>query len=62
VDANAGGARPADNPPARFQIDMEYDLENGIWTGSGHLWSRKNGSVPVELFIQCSTTNRTLIR
>jgi hypothetical protein len=63
VEGNAGGPRPAGNPPTRFQVDMDYDLENGIWTGGGHLWShRSETTVPIEFFIQCSEANRALIR
>jgi hypothetical protein len=61
-DGNAGGPRVPGVRRKQFNVNMDYDIEQGIWTGSGQLYSVRGGTVPVEFFIQCNSANRSLIR
>lgn len=58
----AGGPPPANNPPALFDITMDYELETGRWTGSGIVQSQTVATGTMAFSIQCKTSSRKLIQ
>jgi hypothetical protein len=58
----AGGAQPADKPPALFAVDMRYNLAGSFWSGSGILQDQKRHTTSVAFSIQCAPSDRAIIR
>ena len=61
---DAGGPDLIEHRPRTWQATIDYDLDRGVWTGSGLLQEGPvgTGTAPVEFVIGCSVDNRKMIR